>query len=57
MKKLAELKKDSSGVIAAVNGDARFVGRITSIGLTPGCRLTVIKTKNAVLCLCIRGIQ
>ncbi|MBP5328649.1 MAG: ferrous iron transport protein A [Spirochaetaceae bacterium] len=46
MKKLAELKKDSSGVIAAVNGDARFVGRITSIGLTPGCRLTVIKNEK-----------
>lgn len=42
MKKLSELKKDEKGVIANINGDARFVSRITSIGLTPGCSITVI---------------
>jgi ferrous iron transport protein A len=46
MKKLSELNKDNSGVIANVNGDARFVSRITSIGLTPGCSLTVIKNEK-----------
>ena len=46
MKKLSELKKDTSAVIASVNGDAHFVSRITSIGLTPGCRLTVIKNEK-----------
>ncbi len=46
MKKLSELKKDSVGVIAAINGDSRFISRITSIGLTPGCRLTVIKNEK-----------
>ena len=46
MKTLVEVKKDESGIIAAVNGDARFVSRITSIGLTPGCRVTVIKNEK-----------
>ncbi len=46
MKKLSELEKDAEGVIAAVNGDPRFVSRITSIGLTPGCRVTVIKNEK-----------
>ncbi len=46
MKKLSELEKDTEGVISTVNGDARFVSRITSIGLTPGCTVTVIKNEK-----------
>ena len=46
MKKLSELKKDAEGIIAAVNGDQRFISRITSIGLTPGCTVTVIKNEK-----------
>ena len=46
MRKLSELKKDECGVIASINGDARFVSRITSIGLTPGCKVTVIKNEK-----------
>lgn len=46
MKKLSELTKDKSGLIAGINGDARFISRITSIGLTPGCCLTVIKNEK-----------
>ena len=46
MKKLSELKKDEDGIIAAVNGDQRFISRITSIGLTPGCTVTVIKNEK-----------
>ena len=38
MKKLNELKKEQSAVIASVNGDTRFVSRITSIGITQGCK-------------------
>lgn len=50
MKKLSELKKDEEGIISSVNGDARYVGRITSIGITPGCRVRVIKNdKNRPL--------
>ncbi|MCR4585859.1 MAG: ferrous iron transport protein A [Lachnospiraceae bacterium] len=46
MKKLSELKKDAEGIIASVNGDQRFISRITSIGLTPGCMVTVIKNEK-----------
>ena len=46
MKKLSELKKDENGIIASINGDARFVSRITSIGLTPGCRISIIKNEK-----------
>ncbi len=46
MKKLSELEKDAVGVISAVNGDPRFISRITSIGLTPGCTVTVIKNEK-----------
>ncbi|MCR4630803.1 MAG: ferrous iron transport protein A [Treponema sp.] len=46
MKKLVELKKEESGVIALVNGDTRFVSRITSIGITPGCKITIVKNEK-----------
>ena len=41
--KLKELKENSEAVVASLDGDPRFIGRITSIGLTPGSRLSVIK--------------
>ena len=41
--KLGEIKENKSAVVASLNGDSRFIGRITSIGLTPGCKLTVVK--------------
>ena len=34
---------NSMCVIASLEGDQRFVSRITSIGLTPGCKVSVIK--------------
>ncbi len=46
MKKLTDLEKEKSAVIESVNGDERFVSRITSIGLTPGCTVTVIKNEK-----------
>ncbi|MCR4990565.1 MAG: ferrous iron transport protein A [Lachnospiraceae bacterium] len=46
MKKLSELAKDSVAVIKTLNGDQRFMSRITSIGLTPGCTVTVIKNEK-----------
>ena len=46
MKKLVELEKDKSGVVASVNGDSRFVSRITSIGITPGCKVTIVKNES-----------
>ncbi len=44
--KLTDLKKEGSGIITRINGDNRFVSRITSIGLTPGCKVTVIKNEK-----------
>ena len=46
MKKLSELRKNDTCVIASVDGNPHFVSRITSIGLTPGCRVTVIKNEK-----------
>ena len=43
MKKLSEMKQGEAGIVSSVNGDARYVGRITSIGITPGCRVSIIK--------------
>lgn len=44
--KLTDLKKDGRGILTRINGDNRFVSRITSIGLTPGCKVTVIKNEK-----------
>ena len=41
--KLGELKENSEAVVTGISGDARFVGRITSIGLTPGCHISIVK--------------
>ena len=41
--KLGELKENSEAVVSGISGDARFVGRITSIGLTPGCHMSIVK--------------
>ena len=41
--KLNELKENQNAVVAKLDGDNRFISRITSIGLTPGCRLQVVK--------------
>jgi ferrous iron transport protein A len=40
---LSELKENSEAVISGIAGDARFISRITSIGLTPGCHVQIIK--------------
>ena len=41
--KLEEIKENGTAIVSSLNGDSRFIGRITSIGLTPGCKLTVVK--------------
>ncbi|MCR4741953.1 MAG: ferrous iron transport protein A [Treponema sp.] len=46
MKKLIDLKKDQSGKVVSIEGDSRFVSRITSIGLTPGCDVTIVKNEK-----------
>ena len=41
--KLNELKENQNAVVTKLDGDNRFISRITSIGLTPGCRLQIVK--------------
>lgn len=43
MKRLSEMKQGEEGIVSTVDGDSRYVGRITSIGITPGCRIKIIK--------------
>lgn len=40
---LNELGKDRQAIVEKLTGDERFVSRITSIGLTPGCSIKVLR--------------
>ncbi len=40
---LSEVRENREAVITQVEGDTRFMSRITSIGLTPGCKVSVVK--------------
>jgi ferrous iron transport protein A len=40
---LSELGRNSEAIVKNLSGDQRFISRITSIGLTPGCNLRVIR--------------
>ena len=44
--KLSEMRAGTSGTVRSLGTDERFLSRITSIGLTPGCRVTVIKNEK-----------
>ena len=46
MKTLTDLAKDAKGVVASVSGDSRFMSRITSIGITPGCEVVMVKNEK-----------
>ncbi len=46
MKKLSETSSGERGIICDIEGDTRFLSRITSIGLTPGCPVTVLQMKE-----------
>ena len=41
--KLSELKTGGTGTVTRVVGDARFVSRVTSIGITEGCPIEVVQ--------------
>ena len=47
MKKLSLAMNGEKGRIAAINGDARFCNRVTSIGLTIGSVIEVIQNQKA----------
>ncbi|MDC7292024.1 MULTISPECIES: FeoA family protein [unclassified Butyrivibrio] len=40
---LSELERNRHAVVEKLTGDERFMSRITSIGLTPGCTIKVIR--------------
>ena len=40
---LSEMKADREAVVSRIDGDSRFLSRITSIGITPGCRIRVLR--------------
>ncbi|MCR4657747.1 MAG: ferrous iron transport protein A [Lachnospiraceae bacterium] len=40
---LSEVKENREALVSGIHGDTRFISRITSIGLTPGCKVKVIK--------------
>ena len=46
MKKLSEAKSGEQGIIAGIEGDTRFLSRVTSIGLTLGCPIMVLQNEK-----------
>jgi ferrous iron transport protein A len=45
MQKATKVKDGQRGIVAALNGDARFLSRITAIGLTPGCPVEMLRNE------------
>jgi ferrous iron transport protein A len=43
MRSLTRLKQDEFGDIESITGDSRFISRITSIGLSVGSRVRVMR--------------
>jgi len=46
MLKLYEMKSGQYGNIVDVKGDARFISRITSVGLTIGCKVEMLRNEK-----------
>lgn len=44
--KLTEARVGQKGIITEMHGDARFISRITSIGLTLGCPIEVLQNEK-----------
>ena len=50
MQKITDLKNGQKARITAVDSDRRYLSRITSIGLTPGCNIEALQNvKNRPL--------
>ena len=43
MRSLSSLAVGTDAVIESIDGDTRFISRVTSIGITPGSKVKVIK--------------
>ena len=46
MVKLNEVSAGQKAVVADVCGDSRFLSRIVSIGLTPGCKIEMLHNEG-----------
>ncbi len=46
MVKLNEVNTGQKAVVADVCGDSRFLSRIVSIGLTPGCKIEMLHNER-----------
>ncbi|NLJ63856.1 MAG: ferrous iron transport protein A [Christensenellaceae bacterium] len=46
MHKLHEVKTGQKAVVKNIKGDARFLSRITSIGLSLGCEIQMLHNKG-----------
>lgn len=44
--KLSNAKAAFKGFISSIDGDTRFLSRITAIGLTPGCAIEVMQNEK-----------
>ena len=44
--KLNEATPGFSGTITIIDGDTRFLSRITSIGLTQGCQIEIMQNEK-----------
>lgn len=43
---LTKVRAGQKGIITEMDGDARFISRITSIGLTVGCPIEVLQNEK-----------
>lgn len=46
MKKLSEIPAGTKGRIASLDGEGRFLSRMTSMGLTIGCPIEVLQNEK-----------
>jgi ferrous iron transport protein A len=46
MQSITASKCGQRGIVAALGGDARFLSRITAIGLTPGCPVEILRSEK-----------
>jgi ferrous iron transport protein A len=54
MQNLVNSKPGTVGVVAKLDGDPRFLSRVTAIGLTPGCPVEILRSekRHPVLLYC-----
>ena len=46
MQRLHELEAGQVGIVTDVSGDTRFHSRVTSVGLTIGCKVEILRNEK-----------